>query len=91
MRWHHVRPVVSSQFRFGASAEDVAAERARVATEGAGATLLRPTAMERCAARNRGWNPTMHVLMLLRGMGLDQPSNFVIIWPETSVRRKLRP
>ena len=62
----------------GGSAEDVAAERARVATEGAGATLLALQATDgrwSGAAWSRGWNSTMHVLMLLRDMGLDPASD----------------
>ncbi len=62
----------------GAPADEVAAERARVATEGAGARLL---ALQEAdgrwggAAWNRGWNSTMHVLMLLRDQGLDPASD----------------
>jgi hypothetical protein len=62
----------------GAPADEVAAERARVAAEGAGARLL---ALQEAdgrwggAAWNRGWNSTMHVLMLLRDMGLDPASD----------------
>ena len=59
-------------------AEEVAAERARVATEGAGARLLALQAADGRwggAAWNRGWNSTMHVLMLLRDMGLDPASD----------------
>jgi hypothetical protein len=62
----------------GASADDIAAERARVATEGAGATLLALQVTDGLwsgAAWNRGWNSTMHVLMLLRDMGLDPASD----------------
>jgi hypothetical protein len=62
----------------GASAEEVAAERARVATEGAGATLLSLQSADGRwgdAAWNRGWNSTMHVLMLLRDMALDPASD----------------
>jgi hypothetical protein len=58
----------------GAPAAEVAAERARVATEGAGARLLAlQGADERWsgAAWNRGWTSTMHVLMLLRDLGID--------------------
>src|SRR5215472_14176600 len=61
-----------------APAEEVAAERARVATEGVGAELL---ALQETdgrwggAAWNRGWNSTMHALMLLREMGLDPASD----------------
>src|SRR6185436_17830778 len=57
-----------------ASADEVAAERARVATEGVGARLLALQATDGSwggAAWNHGWNSTMHVLMLLREMGLD--------------------
>jgi hypothetical protein len=60
-----------------APVEEVAAERARVATEGAGARLLAlQTADGRWsgAAWNRGWDSTMHVLSLLREMGLDPVS-----------------
>ena len=57
-----------------APAEEIRAERARVATEGAGARLLALQGADGRwggAAWNRGWNSTMHVLMLLRDMGLD--------------------
>jgi hypothetical protein len=60
-----------------APAEVVAAERARVATEGAGARLLALQAADGRwggAAWNRGWDSTMHVLSLLRDMGLDPAS-----------------
>jgi hypothetical protein len=61
-----------------ASAEEVAAERARVATEGVGAQLL---ALQGTDGRwggtawNHGWNSTMHILMLLREIGLDPASD----------------
>ncbi len=61
----------------GALAEEVAAERAKVATEGTGARLLALQGDDGQwggAAWNRGWNSTMHVLMLLRDMGLDPAS-----------------
>jgi hypothetical protein len=61
-----------------APADEVAAERARVATEGAGARLLAlqaPDGRWGGAAWNGGWNSTMHVLMLLRDMGLDPASD----------------
>jgi hypothetical protein len=61
-----------------APAEEVAAERARVCTEGAGARLLTLQADDGRwdgAAWNRGWNSTMHVLMLLRDLGLDPASD----------------
>jgi hypothetical protein len=55
----------------------VARERARVATEGAGARLLTlqaPDGRWGGAAWNRGWDSTMHALLLLREMGLDPAS-----------------
>jgi len=60
-----------------APADEVAAERARVATEGLGARLLALQAVDGRwggAAWNRGWDSTMHVLSLLREMGLDPAS-----------------
>lgn len=72
IRWQVLRDLTE------ASAGEVAAERARVATEGAGARLL---ALQACdgkwaaAAWNRGWDSTMHVLLLLREMGLDPASD----------------
>ncbi len=60
------------------STDDVAAERALVGTEGGGARLL---ALQDAdgrwggAAWNHGWNSTMHVLLLLRDMGLDPASD----------------
>jgi hypothetical protein len=62
----------------GASAGDIAAERARIATKGAGATLLSLQGTDgrwSGATWNRGWNSTMHALMLLRDMGLDPASD----------------
>jgi hypothetical protein len=61
----------------GAPAEEVAAERARVATEGVGARLLAlqaPDGRWGGAAWNRGWDSTMHALTLLREIGLDPAS-----------------
>jgi hypothetical protein len=52
----------------------VAAERARVAGEGWGARLLALQGADGTwagTAFNQGWNSTMHVLSLLREMGLD--------------------
>src|SRR5689334_4366248 len=72
IRWQVMRDLI------GASAEEVAAERARVATEGAGASLLSLQGKDGRwggAAWNRGWNSTMHVLMLLRDLGLDPDSD----------------
>jgi hypothetical protein len=58
----------------GAPAEEVAAERARVAAEGWGARLLALQGADGSwagAAFNQGWDSTMHVLSLLRELGLD--------------------
>jgi hypothetical protein len=55
-------------------ADQVAAERARVATEGAGAQLLALQGADGSwggAAWSRGLDSTMHVLTLLRELGLD--------------------
>lgn len=57
--------------------EQVAAERARVTTEGWGARLLDLQEADGSwggAAWNRGWDSTMHVLWLLRHLGLDPAS-----------------
>jgi hypothetical protein len=62
----------------GAPAEEVAAERAWVATEGWGARLLALQGADGSwagAAWNRGWDSTMHVLSLLRELGLDPVSD----------------
>jgi hypothetical protein len=72
IRWQAMRDLI------GAPAEEVAAERARVATEGAGARLLALQGSDGAwagAAWNRGWNSTMHVLSLLRELGLDPASD----------------
>jgi hypothetical protein len=72
IRWQVMRDLT------GSPAEEVAAERARVATEGVGARLLALQADDGrwCgSAWNRGWNSTMHVLMLLRDLGLDPASD----------------
>ena len=71
IRWQVMRDLT------GAPADEVAAERVRVATEGAGARLLglqAPDGRWGGAAWNRGWDSTMHVLLLLRDMGLDPSS-----------------
>jgi len=68
IRWQAMRDLTD------APPSEVAAERARVATEGAGAQLLAlqaPDGRWGGAAWNRGWDSTMHVLLLLREMGLD--------------------
>src|SRR5262245_3866934 len=71
IRWQVMRDVI------GAPAEEVAAERARVAREGLGARLLSMQAEDGRwggAAWGRGWTSTMHVLMLLRDLGRDPAS-----------------
>jgi len=71
IRWQVMRDLTH------APPHEVAAERARVANEGAGARLLAlQTSDGRWggAAWNRGWDSTMHVLWLLREMGLDPDS-----------------
>jgi hypothetical protein len=72
IRWQVMRDLS------GAPAEEVAAERARVATEGVGARLLALQGDDGAwagEAWNRGWNSTMHVLSLLRELGLDPASD----------------
>ncbi len=71
IRWQVLRDLTD------ASAEEVAVERAKVATEGMGARLLALQGADGRwggAAWNHGWDSTMHVLMLLREMGLDPAS-----------------
>jgi len=68
IRWQVLRDLT------GAPPEEVAAERAKVATEGWGARLLALQGADGLwggAAWNHGWNSTMHVLWLLRHLGLD--------------------
>jgi hypothetical protein len=68
IRWQVLRDLTD------APAHEVAAERARVATEGWGARLLASQGADGRwggAAWNHGWDSTMHVLMLLRDLGLD--------------------
>jgi hypothetical protein len=68
IRWQALRDLT------GAPAEAVASERAMVGTQGWGAHLLAlqaPDGRWGEAAWNRGWTSTMHVLMLLRDLGLD--------------------
>jgi hypothetical protein len=72
IRWQAMRDLTD------APNEEIAAERARVATEGAGARLLALQASDGRwggAAWNRGWDSTMHVLSLLRELGLDPASD----------------
>ena len=71
IRWQVLRDLT------GAPAQEVAAERARVATEGWGAQLLALQGADGRwggAAWNHGWNSTMHILGLLRHLGLDPAS-----------------
>ena len=71
VRWQVMRDLT------GASAGEIAAERARVATEGMGARLLAlqaPDGRWGGAAWNPGWSSTMHALILLRELGLDPAS-----------------
>ena len=71
IRWQVMRDLTD------ASDEAVTAERAKVATEGWGARLLAlqaPDGRWGGAAWNRGWDSTMHVLMLLRDFGLHPTS-----------------
>jgi hypothetical protein len=71
IRWQVMRDLTD------APTDEVATERARVATEGWGARLLALQGADGAwggAAWNRGWNSTMHVLWLLRQLGLDPAS-----------------
>jgi hypothetical protein len=71
IRWQVLRDLV------GAPSASVAAERARVATEGWGARLLACQGADGSwagVAWNRGWDSTMHVLTLLRVFGLNPDS-----------------
>ena len=72
IRWQVMRDLI------GAPADEVAAERAKVATEGWGAQLLAIQGADGSwagTAFNQGWDSTMHVLSLLREMGLDPASD----------------
>src|SRR5262245_14639686 len=71
IRWQVMRDLTD------APANEVAAERAKVATTGWGAQLLALQAADGSwggAAWNHGWNSTMHVLWLLAQLGLDPAS-----------------
>src|SRR6478672_5090945 len=71
IRWQTMRDLTD------ASEEEVAAERAKVATEGWAARLLALQGADGSwagEAWNRGWDSTMHVLSLLRELGLDPAS-----------------
>jgi hypothetical protein len=67
IRWQAMRDLI------GAPTEQVAAERARVGAEGWGARLL--TLQGADGSWPGGWDSTMHVLSLLREMGLDPASD----------------
>ena len=72
IRWQVMQDLIN------APAEEVAAERAKIATEGWGAQLLALQEADGSwggAAWNHGWNSTMHVLTLLREMGLEPTSD----------------
>jgi hypothetical protein len=72
IRWQVMRDLI------GAPADEVAAERAKIATRGWGAQLLAQQGADGSwagAAFNQGWDSTMHVLSLLREFGLDPKSN----------------
>jgi hypothetical protein len=71
IRWQVMRDLI------GADAETVAAERAKVATQGWGAHLLTLQGVDGSwagTAFNQGWDSTMHVLSLLREFSLDPAS-----------------
>jgi hypothetical protein len=85
IRWQVMRDLTE------ASADEVATERARAATEGAGARLLALQAPDGTwggAAFNQESNSTMHVLFLLREMGLD-PESFEARRAVTLVRDRV--
>ncbi|HYE87743.1 MAG TPA: hypothetical protein VEA16_15375 [Vicinamibacterales bacterium] len=71
IRWQTLRDLCA------APAAVVAAERARVAVDGSGASVLAlqaPDGRWGGAEWNRGWDSTMHALWLLRDLGLDPDS-----------------
>lgn len=68
IRWQALRDLTD------ASADEVRTERARVAPRARArgcSPSKKPTEDGEAQLGNRGWNSTMHVLMLLRDMGLD--------------------
>jgi hypothetical protein len=72
IRWQTLRDLTD------APDKEVAAARERVATQGWGAQLLALQAPDGSwggAAWNQGWDSTMHVLSLLRELGLDPKSS----------------
>lgn len=85
IRWQALRDLTD------ATAEEVAADRGRLAREGACARLLRlqgPDGRWGGAAWNRGWDSTMHALTLLREMGLD-PDSEAAVSAVTLVRERV--
>jgi hypothetical protein len=71
IRWQVLRDLTD------ATPEAIAFERSRVATEGLGAKLLSLQGSDGTwggVAWNHGWDSTMHVLLLLRDLGLDPRS-----------------
>ncbi|MBC8073183.1 MAG: hypothetical protein IAG13_32980 [Deltaproteobacteria bacterium] len=71
IRWQVMRDLLD------APADEIAAERAKVATQGWGRGLLERQAPDGTwagVAWNHGFDSTMHVLMLLREMGLEPAS-----------------
>ncbi|CAN5446009.1 hypothetical protein BH09CHL1_BH09CHL1_24970 [soil metagenome] len=71
IRWQVMRDLTNAPER------DVVAERDKVATEGFGAQLLALQGADGSwggTAWNHGWDSTMHVLWLLRHLGLDPES-----------------
>lgn len=72
IRWQVLRDLTD------ATADEVVAECAKVATEGWGAQLLAIQGVDGSwagTAWNHGWDSTMHVLSLLREFGLDPASD----------------
>lgn len=67
IRWQVMRDLTD------ANDEDVAAARAKIATEGWGAQLL--ALQQADGSWSGGWDATMHALSLLREMGLDPASH----------------
>jgi hypothetical protein len=68
IRWQTMRDLI------GAPDAEVAAERAKLATEGWGAQLLALQGADGSWA-GAAWNSTMHVLSMLRELGLDPASD----------------
>ncbi len=85
IRWQVLRDLAE------APATAVADERARVAREGWGALLLAqqdPEGRWGGAAWNRGWDSTMHALLLLRDLGAD-PADATVRKAVRAVRERV--